>query len=241
MPFPPDAKEVIRSLHSLRQKHCDVDFIRDHLGWFRESNAYIAALPPSHFVCISMWLNTGWYGTLQNYARRGGIVQTMDPHAEKIEKQRLDEAEEVMSSHSFYDPLRQWPEKRSALMARITKTVGEIIDGAPPLPSELIVYKGIAQNTFRLFRRDPSTGVLRTDMFAATSLSSEVAAKFADRRGRVVTIHLAPGSRVLWVQSISDDPKEFEILLQRHTAFQETIGTPKSGAARRVAVWRTIS
>ena len=87
--------------------------------------------------------------------------------------------------------------------------IDEAFKAVPPLTEPLVVYRGKKQDE-----------VNKTDLsFVSTSLSVKVATAFAEAGCCVLQITVSPSSKVLPIYDLSNEPLEYEILLDRGGQF----------------------
>lgn len=105
------------------------------------------------------------------------------------------------------------------VIEKTAKDIKEIIYQAPPLKTELVVYRGVVD------KPAPSdaarSNLYKTDSFMSTTMDVQVAREFSDGH-YIQRIVMLPGTKGLILEGISDFPGEMEMLLAPGSVFVES-------------------
>jgi hypothetical protein len=126
---------------------------------------------------------------------------------------------------------------------RYTNAIIGILNKAPVLKEELTVYRGIST---------PGEYRPTSNEILSTSYDKSVAERFGPynetQKCCIFTLHLKPGTRVLWIQPVSKQPQEREILVVppfKESNFTQTgkyadltISPSTAGASRKRRITR---
>ncbi len=96
---------------------------------------------------------------------------------------------------------------------KIAKDIDSIFDLIEPINQTLTLYRGVSEQSHA-----------QTDgAFISTTYDEKVAHDFTKGKCCILVINVPPGSKILFVESISDSPDECEVLLDRNGTFNITL------------------
>lgn len=96
---------------------------------------------------------------------------------------------------------------------KILDNIDHVFDMIDPITDTITLYRGIK-----------SEGQTKADKaFISTSYDEESALQFAGQSCCLVVFTVPPGSKVLFVESVSEHPEEREVLIDRHGSFSVTL------------------
>lgn len=106
------------------------------------------------------------------------------------------------------------------IMSSIEKYIGEltrIFDKSPKLTKPIVVYRGTKSEYYK-----DKSDIFHNTTFMSTSLSPKVALVFINTLYRCCfkEIHLVPGAKAIFLESLTQQPKEVEVLLPPGTKFR---------------------
>lgn len=108
------------------------------------------------------------------------------------------------------------------IMSAIEKYIGEltrIFDKSPKLTKPIIVYRGTKSEYYK-----DKSDIFHNTTFMSTSLSPKIALGFINTLYRCCfkEIHLVPGAKAIFLEPLTQQPKEVEVLLPPGTKFRIT-------------------
>jgi hypothetical protein len=150
---------------------------------------------------LTMWINNGF---VVNSAVMGYVT------SKKIHDKIFPDKFPDDMPLDMYQYTQEW-------LIEFYDSLTSIINNAPPLPRDAIVFRGMSSSNF----------ILKPNRFISTTLTSVAATEFARNRetqqwGMMLKITLPAGSRCLFMAPISDVSNEFEILLPPNTLLKLT-------------------
>lgn len=129
---------------------------------------------------------------------------------------------------------------------RILNTISKLdyaFDKAPPTKQEITLYRGLELPYFTPDKRNKSRLLLnyrgRYLGFISTSLDENAAETFARNKCCVLKIIVPPGTKLLYVASISEFAEEQEVVIPRKSIL-ETIGFEKTQEGTTVIVTKLV-
>lgn len=110
----------------------------------------------------------------------------------------------------FNKALRE--EKLTSSQKLHLKHIDLAFESCPPLTLPIIVYRGLKLD-------NPETYSNYDRAFVSTTRDYNVTSEFRNARCCVLQITISPGSKVLFIEEISENPSEKEVLLNRNGKF----------------------
>lgn len=146
--------------------------------------------------------------TLRSYTKYGDIIlntvlrgQPRDQLGRLVRRMTFDEDGDIEVDPGFT------PDKEKDFVDQYVTRFMEVINKAPLLTEELTLYRGIYAKAYKS----------SVNEFLSTSYDIDQATRFSGRETKkaccLITLHVKPGVRVLWIESISTNKQEREVLI----------------------------